>query len=187
LILLAYFIGILIGLSLTAPPGPVNSIISAESMKSKIHGISVGAGAMTADLIFFIIVYRFGAFIPDFALHALYLTGAVLLLYLSYSVLKSKMYRRTRRGNYLVGLTMGITNPFQILWWITVGLFFIRSFDTASIAGLFTGIIIWIISFPLVMNRYARRFERYVKIFSFAVLFAFAVYLLYSGIAYFVR
>ncbi|WP_048162336.1 LysE family transporter [Thermoplasma acidophilum] len=185
--LLTYLIGILIGLSLTAPPGPVNSVISTESMKSKAHGVSVGAGAMTADLVFFVIVFRFGAFIPVLALHALYLAGAVLLLYISYSVLKSKISRRTRKGNYLVGLTMGITNPFQILWWMTVGLFFIRYFHIASIAGLFTGIIIWILSFPFVMNKYARRFERYVKIFSFAVLFSFAIYLLYSGVVYFLR
>lgn len=187
MLLLAYLLGIVVGLSLTAPPGPVNSIISSESMKSKMHGMSVGAGAMTADAIFFLIVYMFGAFIPAFIIHVLYLTGAALLFYISYSVLRSRASTRTRRGNFMVGLSIGITNPFQILWWITVGLFFIRSFHVASIAGLFTGIIIWIVSFPFVMNRYARRFEPYIRAFSFIVLVSFAVYLLVSGMVYLIH
>ncbi|PYB68237.1 lysine transporter LysE [Thermoplasma sp. Kam2015] len=181
--LVAYLLGIAVGLSLTAPPGPVNSVIMSESMRSKVHGMSVGAGAMTADFIFFVIVYKFGRLIPETYLHALYIIGALLLFYLSYSVLKSKSSQRTRGGNYAVGFSMGITNPFQILWWITVGLFFIRSFHILAIAGLFSGIVIWIVTFPLLMNRYAKRFEKYVKLFSFIVLFSFAVYLMFSGIS----
>jgi threonine/homoserine/homoserine lactone efflux protein len=42
--------GILIGLSLAVPPGPINAIIAAESVKkSYLDGIKVGLGAMTAD------------------------------------------------------------------------------------------------------------------------------------------
>ncbi len=45
--------GLALGLSLAAPPGPVNSVIASESLRSKIHGVSVGLGAMTADFVFF--------------------------------------------------------------------------------------------------------------------------------------
>ena len=48
--------GILIGLSLAVPPGPVNAVIAAESVKkSYINGIKVGLGALTADATFLII------------------------------------------------------------------------------------------------------------------------------------
>ena len=46
--------GIAIGLSLAVPPGPMNALIAAESVKrSYVDGIKLGMGAMTADAIFF--------------------------------------------------------------------------------------------------------------------------------------
>ena len=44
-----YGLGILLGLSLAGPPGSVNSVIANESLKSRLHGMGVGFGAMTAD------------------------------------------------------------------------------------------------------------------------------------------
>ena len=41
------------------------------------------------------------------------------MLYLGISILRSKMPSKTRKGNYVLGVTMGLTNPFQIIWWLT--------------------------------------------------------------------
>ncbi len=179
---LEYLSGIALGLSLTAPPGPVNSIISVESIRSRIHGSSVGLGAMTADFIFFLIVYSVGRFIPKILLDSLYIAGSLVMFYFAYSVFRPSKKIHTGRGNYIVGLTVGITNPFQIIWWMTAGLFLILRFSIFSVAGLFTGIVLWIILFPFFINRYAKNMEKYIRIFSSIVLAAFGIYILASGV-----
>ncbi|BAB59857.1 hypothetical protein [Thermoplasma volcanium GSS1] len=180
--ILTYLIGVLLGLSLTAPPGPVNSIISVESVRSKIHGSSVGAGAMTADIIFFIIVYSFGNIVPKSALYALYIVGSIVMFYFAYSTLKKSSRYKTRRGNYFVGLLVGISNPFQIIWWVTAGLFVVNHMSLIGVFGLFSGVVLWITIFPFFVNKYAKRYEKYVRIASSVVLISFGVYILIVGI-----
>jgi threonine/homoserine/homoserine lactone efflux protein len=43
------FSGLLLGYSLAVPPGPMNALIAAWSLRSFHHGFAVGAGAMSAD------------------------------------------------------------------------------------------------------------------------------------------
>ncbi len=185
-----YFLlfGYLLGISLAAPPGPVNAMIANESLKSKLHGTSVGAGAMTADLIFFIIMFQIKKYITLTFLHILYLIGGFYLLYLSLGILRSKMPSKKISGNFFVGLTMGLTNPFQITWWITVGLFMLNQFSYISAVGFFLGIITWITVFPLGINKFlSGRFSELVKIFSFLTVLIFALIILYYGVLYFIR
>jgi len=44
-----FLLGALLGHSLAVPPGPMNALIAAWSLKSLRHGFAVGAGAMSAD------------------------------------------------------------------------------------------------------------------------------------------
>ncbi|ACP35773.1 Lysine exporter protein (LYSE/YGGA) [Sulfolobus islandicus Y.G.57.14] len=181
--LLTYLgLGIILGLSMAAPPGPVNAMIANESTKSWFHGSSIGAGAMTADLIFFIIVYFIQGYIPMPIINALYIVGGIFMLYLSYLTIKAKMPSSSVRGNYIIGLSMGLTNPYQISWWVTVGISMIRSLSVLIIPGFFVGILIWIIAFPKAINMLGAKYVKYVKIISSIILVAFGVYLLYEGI-----
>jgi len=43
-----FLLGALLGCSLAVPPGPMNALIAAWSLKSFRHGFAVGAGAMSA-------------------------------------------------------------------------------------------------------------------------------------------
>lgn len=175
--------GYILGLSLAAPPGPVNAVMANESMKSKIHGTSVGAGAMTADLIFFLIIFQVRKFISQEVLKILYIIGGVYLLYLAYSILKASMSSKKPAGNFLIGLSMGLTNPFQITWWITVGIFMVNQFSIYSAIGFFLGIITWITIFPLGVSRLiTKRWTELVKIISSITVFAFSIIILYYGI-----
>ncbi len=181
--LLAYLgLGIVLGLSMAAPPGPVNAMIANEATKSWLHGSSVGAGAMTADFIFFWIVYFIQGFVPNYVLKPLYLIGGAFMLYLSYATLKSKMPSSSVRGNYFIGLLMGLSNPYQISWWVTVGISMIRSLSISIIPGFFLGIVIWIFSFPRLINLVGSKYIKYVKIISSSILLAFGIYLIYEGI-----
>ncbi|MEM0373319.1 MAG: LysE family transporter, partial [Sulfolobales archaeon] len=134
-IIYSFFIGIVLGLSLAAPPGPINAIMAYESTRSKYNGIAVGAGAMSADVIFFIITYLFYQIIPPKITIYFYFIGGVIMIYLAYLVVKSKPIKRDIKGNYLVGLMTGLTNPFQIIWWLTAGLSMINQLTIYVIPG----------------------------------------------------
>ncbi len=175
-------IGYVLGLSLAAPPGPVNAIIINESSKSILHGTSVGAGAMTADFVFMIALYFGRVAIPAWAFRYLYIVGSVVMIYLAIAVIRSKMPSKTPRGNYFVGLSMGITNPFQIVWWVTVGLFLVERMTLLSIVGFFLGLITWIILFPYAMNKVGGKYSPYLKVFSFLILVSFAAIMLFYGL-----
>jgi arginine exporter protein ArgO len=49
------FSGVLLGYSLAVPPGPMNALIAAWSLRSFRHGFAVGAGAMSADFLLMLI------------------------------------------------------------------------------------------------------------------------------------
>ncbi len=176
--------GILMGLSIAAPPGPINAIIANEAAKSAIKGSSVGAGAMTADAIFFTVTYFFGRLIPSNILPYFYVVGAGLLLFLAYSVIKSSFPSRSVKGNYIVGLSMGLVNPYQISWWITVGLFMMKEISVYTIPGFFIGIVIWITTFPLSVNKLLNKpaYIEYIKLFSSGILVLFAGLMIYTVI-----
>lgn len=175
-------VGYLLGLSLTAPPGPVNAIIMNESPKSALHGTSVGAGAMSADFVFLVILYFGRVVIPHWAFKYFYIVGAALMIYLTISVIRSKMPSKTTKGNYLIGLTIGLTNPFQIVWWVTVGLFLIERLTILSIIGFFFGIVTWIVVFPYALHRVKAQYSPLLKVFSSVILVVFAAVMLYYGV-----
>ncbi len=185
--MISLLFGIVLGLSMAAPPGPVNAIILNESLKSKIHGSSVGLGAMTADLIFYFITYDFRNFIPKDFLKAIYMAGGLLLIFISILIIRSKFNTNTSpKGNYITGLSMGLTNPYQITWWLTIGIFMLENLGVLSILGFFIGILIWIIIFPLISNMYIRKYSKYAKILSFMIVLAFGLYILLEGIELFI-
>lgn len=186
-LLYSLILGYLMGISLAAPPGPVNAMMANESMKTSLHGTSVGAGAMTADGIFMIAVFFVRAEIPVILLKYFYILGGGIMLYLSYSIIKSKMPSKSTKGNYLVGLTMGLSNPFQITWWLTAGLFLINVLSWFSVFGFFSAIITWILLFPNLMSRIELKYTKYVKAISSLILIFFGLYMVYYGLLSIIR
>jgi len=180
--LFSLLFGLALGLSIAAPPGPVNSIIAAESLRSKLHGTSVGLGAMTADFIFFVLTLFFGHFIPTKITYFLYVVGGLFMIWLAFGVLRSTSSSRTARANYITGLSMGLTNPFQITWWLTTGLFMMQQVGVFAAPGFFGGIVIWITLFPYIVNRYAKGLFRIIRFISFGILLGFGAFILVEGV-----
>ncbi|EZQ01894.1 lysine transporter LysE [Candidatus Acidianus copahuensis] len=175
-------LGILLGLSMAAPPGPINAIMAFESTISRVKGSLVGLGAMTADLIFFVITYTIKGIIPLFVLPYLYISGGILMFYLGYLTYKAKPSTSSRKGNYFKGLTIGLSNPYQISWWLTTGLFAINNLGLSVIPSFFAGILIWIASFVSVINKIGSKYINIVKIFSLIILISFGTFMMYNGI-----
>ena len=180
-------VGLLLGFSLTIPPGPMNALIASQSVRSLRRGVVTGLGAMSADAILGAVIFvlsatiAFGAFVRP-----IYLLGCVVMGYFGYRLL----FPRPRAAapdagtvrTYSTALAIGVTNPFQILWWLTAGLAFAYLGGLALFAGLFGAIAIWIVAFPYALSTGAQRsprFERGVTYGAGAIMVAFAVYFAY--------
>jgi threonine/homoserine/homoserine lactone efflux protein len=186
--------GILIGLSLAVPPGPVNAVIAAESVKkSYVNGIKVGLGALTADATFLVIALIGVAvlFNNDTVKTVVSLAGGLILAYMALGILKDfrkpikEGGKKDIKNYYLTGVAIGFTNPAAILWWITAGAVLIASTDIAGIAGFFIGVILWVTSFSVTLH-YAKSKALWVypavMLVSGLVLLIFGVMLLYNGL-----
>jgi threonine/homoserine/homoserine lactone efflux protein len=193
--LLQLFIaGSALGLSLAMPPGPINALMAAESAQGKaMRGFVVGLGAMTADTIFLIVSYTLGSLvsIEGPIRGVLYLISAGILAYLAYVTFISRKKGiggvasgRRLHLPYVMGLSIGLTNPLQIAWWLSVGLSLIVSIGPVIIAGFFAGIILWIVSFPLIIRWASGKVPHlYVAVIyvSTALLIVFAVWFGYNA------
>ncbi len=145
---------IVLGLSMAAPPGPVNALIALESVKGWTRGTLIGAGAMTADFMFFMLTLVLRQLVPGWAVRYFYLVGGVYIIYIAVAIRAGGSRYRTRNaGNYLAGLVMGLSNPYQISWWLTFGVAMVSRFGACSGAGFFSGILIWIIVYPISIQR----------------------------------
>lgn len=185
-ILVSFAVGVFLGLSIAGPPGPVNALIATHVVtKGKWWaGTLVGSGAMTADAIFLVITYSIGTAIHPASnvLMVIYALGACVMFYFAY--MASKAWKKPPvesagevrpSRSYLTGLAVALTNPYQILWWLTAGLAFIQSVGPAIVVGFFVGIVIWNLSFPFALDYARKRIEQAYKAI---LLFALATLLI---------
>ena len=188
--------GVALGLSIAAPPGPVNATIARDTVsKSRLAGMLVGSGAMTADAIFLVLTLVLaGLVVLSGTLQGtIFLLGAGILFVMSFLTIRSFRKREdvlkeetsaTIKWSYVAGLVIGITNPYQIFWWLTVGLSLINEFGPAVIVGFFVGIVLWITLFPYLLELGMKKFSRLyaaVMIFSIGCLLVFAVWFVIQG------
>jgi len=195
-VLITILAGIGIGLSLAAPPGPVNAIIASHTVtRSWRAGFLVGLGATTADTIFLALsilarsaIAGIEPYVPFIAL-----LGAGVMVFFAWSavrawkradtIVESRPEEHTR--SYATGLSVNITSPYPILWWLTAGLVLINQLGSAVLIGFYGGLILWNTAFPLALREAQRRIARTyhaVLAFSIVCLFAFAAWLVWSAV-----
>lgn len=188
--LLDFGFGILLGFSLTIPPGPMNAFIASQSVRSFREGVTAGLGAMSADAILGVIVYAVHS-VADLAagLRVIYLLGAAVMVYLGVGLLRGASGHPPPETSgvrtYTKALGLGISNPFQVVWWLTAGLAFAYVGGWVLFVGLFGAIAVWIVAFPGVIHagtEHRPGIARAVLIVSGAVIFAFAGYFLYLAV-----
>jgi len=131
------FAGVLFGVALAAPPGPMNAIIAEESvLRGWLAGFKAGLGAMTADGIFFVLaLLGVVAFVERFpVVRAVMIgVGGVLMLYFAYGAATDVRSSFTAGGGapdaddprvgtgFRKAFVLALTNPYQILFWLTIG------------------------------------------------------------------
>lgn len=186
-----YFVlaGLALGFSLTVPPGPMNALIANRSMSSLRAGVMTGLGAMTADAVLGTIVYVVHAEV-DLGTWVRWLEaiGAVVLAAMVYRLLRERRTAVAPTASdvrvYSEALVVGVTNPFQVLWWVTAGLAFAYVGGAALFLGLFTAIAVWVVVFPYALTEGARRdprVPRIVSLVSAGLLAGFSVFFALSA------
>jgi len=125
--------GVLFGLALAAPPGPMNAVIAEESaVRGWRAGFFAGLGAMTADACFFVLaVLGVAAVVTETpGLRRVMIgAGGLLMLWFAYGAVREAHAVATAdhavdgdesRG-FRKALVLALTNPYQVAFWLTVG------------------------------------------------------------------
>lgn len=215
--------GILFGLALAAPPGPMNAIIAEESViRGWTAGFKAGLGAMTADVAFFLLALAGVVAIVDRVptLRGLMMgIGGSLMLYFAYGALRnaSASFRPDEQitddaKGFWKALVLALTNPYQILFWLTIGVGLLqpgeldvfshvavgRLADLAGtvvvqtgsptlLIGFFGGILLWIVAFPAALVSAERRIDTLapiIAVISAIILAGFGLVFLADAIGY---
>ncbi len=182
--------GLVLGFSLTIPPGPMNAFIVSQSVRSFREGVTAGLGAMSADLFLGLLVYAVHSVVDLSAgLRWIYLAGAAVMVVLAVSVLRGASRNpppeATGLRTYTKALGLGVSNPFQIVWWLTAGLAFAYLGGWVLFLGLFGAIAVWVVAFPYAVHAGTERrpsVARAVVVVSGVVIFAFAAYFVYLAL-----
>lgn len=212
--------GVVFGLALAAPPGPMNAIIAEESVvRGWIAGFRTGLGAMSADVVFFLLalvgVVTVIERVPTVQA-AMITVGGVFMLYFALGAARSVEASlgapdpiESGRG-FWKAFVLGLTNPYQLLFWLTVGVglldpgsldvlthlpmvgnslagtLVVQTGSVAIIAGLFAGIVVWIVGFPAALVAAGEEVDALAPVVagvSAFVLAGFGLLFLFDGLS----
>ncbi len=194
--------GVALGFSIAAPPGPVTAFAAQQVVsRSWLSGWLVMLGATVSDGVFFMLTY-FGVarLVTPGERDFLFILGGLLMLYLAASILRGTRRRRAlsssqrpdrwssspiRRHPFLLGLTMGLTNPYQLGWWIAIGAGMVAEFGGSIAAGFFIGIVSWTVVLTWTVHASVRRYERLSPLIAYAsaaIMGAFGLWFLGVGL-----
>jgi threonine/homoserine/homoserine lactone efflux protein len=155
--------GVVFGLALAAPPGPMNAVIAEESvLRGWTAGFRAGLGAMSADATFLMLslvgVVTFVERFPTVR-EAMVGVGGVLMLYFAYGAVREVGERFSpgtgtapdggeAGAGFRKAFVLAIANPYQILFWLTIGVALLESgqFDvlgqTPYVGGDLAGLLV---------------------------------------------
>lgn len=192
---------IILGLTLAAPIGPVNSARIDKGIKNGFwHAWIVGAGSMIADAIFMLLVFIGVVQFLDKQIVQIFLWifGSFILLYSGVeSIVRANVislnYSRETESLFkcfMTGFIMSITSPLSILFWL--GIYGSILAKTASTYGsglliiyssmIFLGLSIWDVIMAFLTTGF-RKYLNYKSLMSISIISGFSLILfgLYFG------
>ena len=192
-------IGVALGLSIAAPPGPVTAL-SAQQLASRswLSGWLVMLGATAADAVFFVLTYYGVArLVTPAERNLLFVLGGALMLYLALSTVKkatgvdgvsSPLDARSSLAEtspFLLGFSMGLTNPYQLGWWVAIGAGMVAEFGGSIAVGFFIGILSWTLIFTQIVHAGVTRYQHLspaIAYASAALMAGFGLWFLGAGL-----
>ena len=176
--------GFLLGLSLAAPPGPMNALIAREAgARGMASGLRVGMGAPVADVVWLgVLVWGLGDFISDTGLRIAAIAGSGVMAYFAVDTWRSRDPKAADRpATFWAGFVAAMTNPYQAAWWLSGGFVFVQSQGLAAVPGFLAGIFGWVLVFSFLVAHGAQRwtgFQNGVRVAATLLLAVFSVALL---------
>ncbi|WP_044022192.1 LysE family transporter [Bacillus sp. SG-1] len=194
-----FFSYILLGLSLSAPMGPINAAQLDKGIRfGFMHAWLVGVGAMAADAIFMLLIY-FGVasfidtpiiktFLWLFGFFVLCYTGIESIIHSSPEKTSTASRSESREKSFRTGFFMAASNPLNILFWLGIyGSILAKTSESASSIQLllysgfiFLGITIWDVTMAGIATgarKWAKPiFLQGISILSGLVLIGFGIY-----------
>ena len=193
----SFITGILLGLGVAIPIGPLNILIMNYSLSSFGRGFALGMGAMSADILYFVLLSLGVLVVFDnpWIFKSIAIFGAIFLLYMAWACYKnaSKMLAKisnTERGEsllacYLKGLGLNSINPFIIGFWLSLSSVVASSANWMIAAlGVLLALFAWVVGLSLVTSL-ARRIisAKVARIFSYisaVLMLFFTAFLIYN-------
>ena len=178
--------GLLLGLSLAAPPGPVMTIMANASMRGRVkESLMMALGSIVGDLTWLTLAIL-GAvtFLRSYPriVGLMGLVGATLLLWMAWSTWRSArtgLHTSTTHGSLKLGYFTVLTSPMSFAWWLANGTLLYTSWGWPGIAGMFTALIVYSVAFTYVFSWVGMKATSailWVAYISVAVLAGFGVY-----------
>jgi len=189
----AFVEGFVLGLGAAVPLGPVNILIMTNALKNYKNAVSIGFGAMSADITYLtLVIFGMFVFMQNKTIQmALTIFGSLFLLYISYLIFKGRndkidiksneeISKTTILKNYLKGYTITLLNPYTIGFWVSVSAYIVSknlSF-VFTLLGLFCAILLWITLMPLLVYKTKHLFSqavvKYISIIASSIMLFFA-------------
>ena len=158
-------------------------------------------GATAADAIFFVLTYYGVArVVTPGERGLLFVLGGVLMLYLALSTLRTARHPEVGRSlsrsgrwssspagrsPFLLGLLVGLTNPYQLGWWVAIGAGMVADFGASVAVGFFVGIISWTLVFTAAVHAGVTRYQRLSPAIAYAaaaLMAGFGLWFIGSGL-----
>lgn len=193
----SFITGILLGLGVAIPIGPLNILIMNYSLSSFGRGFALGMGAMSADILYFVLLSLGVLVVFDntWIFKSIAIFGAIFLLYMAWACYKnaSKMLAKisnTERGEsllacYLKGLGLNSINPFIVGFWLSLSSVVASSANWMIAAlGVLLALFAWVLGLSI-LTSLARRIisAKVARIFSYVsavLMLFFTAFLIYN-------
>jgi len=177
--------GLALGLSLAAPPGPVNALITREAARGGAWaGIRSGYPAPVVDTCYMLLVLVGLPRVVDLHRYQLplALVGGALMLYLALDLARVRPDPKPLPRGAVWGVTLG--NPFQYAWWASAGAAFLAAYGIWGAVGFLAAIYGWVVLYSSAVAHGSVRWSWFAPLASLAsadALVAFALLLWAQG------
>lgn len=192
----AFLNGVILGVGVAVPFGPVNILILSYALKSFSNAFCIGFGAMSADIMFLCLLNfgLLGFLNGEIFTKILAIFGFVFLSYMAFLMLKSKKQalelkeKELSEGllkSFVKGFALNTLNPYVIGFWLSLAAIFTKNdFPVFMIMGLFLFILFWIFSLSFFVGKFSHFFSikviYFINISSAVIIEYFALNLFYK-------
>jgi L-lysine exporter family protein LysE/ArgO len=193
--------GIIVGVSLGAPVGPINVEIVRRGLRSGfLSGWMVGVGAITADTLYCLaVIAGLTPLIDQVAVRlVLWTLGAAFLMFLAYTSFRAARDQgrmmsgsdgSIERRSFTTGFLMALLNPMGIFFWLSIGGGLVASGVeqrgdaigiVAIVVGVIAGLGLWITTLSTLVHGGRRfvsdRLFRWINVGSALLLAGFGIW-----------